>query len=69
MVFKKTKKAIFGGALALQGTRVLTHPMNAANLTDTGTGFLNIGITGKMVDVSHKMVMGKTKKRKKKKKT
>jgi len=61
---KKTKDALFGGALALQSTRLL-NDRSVAGLTGTAQGFVGIGVAGAMSNVAYKMVsMPKYKRRK-----
>jgi len=61
---KKTKDAIFGGALALQSTRLL-HDRSTAGLTGTMEGFVGIGVAGAVSNVAFDMVTPKRKKRRK----
>jgi len=55
---KKAKDALFGGALALQSTNLLKD-RSTTGLTNTMEGFVGIGVTGAVADISYKMVQGK----------
>ena len=57
---KKTKDTIFGGAMALQSTRLL-NDRSTAGLIGTTEGFIGIGIAGAVSNMSYKMVKGKKK--------
>lgn len=59
---KKAKDTIFGGALALQSTNVLSD-RSVHGLTNTTTGFVNIGVAGSMADMAYKMAKPKKTKR------
>lgn len=54
--------AIFGGALAIQGTKVLKD-QSVSGLTSTATGFVGIGVAGAMSNMAFGMVQGKRKRR------
>ena len=63
---KKTKDAIFGGALALQSTRLLKD-RSVNGLTGTMEGFVGIGVTGSVSNMAYDMVsMPKYKKKRRK---
>jgi len=61
---KKTKDAIFGGALALQSTELLKD-RSTHGLTRQMEGFVSIGVTGALANQAFKMAQGKTYKKKK----
>lgn len=65
---RKTSGLIFGGAMALQGTQLISRPRTLANLTGTATGFLGIGVAGATANVAWNLVQGPTHKIKKKRK-
>lgn len=54
---KKVKKAIFGGALALQAVPILRpEGRTTAALTRTAEGFVGIGVADAVADVAFGMV-------------
>lgn len=57
--FRKVSQAAFGGALALQGTKVLQNPTSTQNLTDAAAGFVGIGVAGITADMAFKLAGGK----------
>lgn len=52
---KKTKDAVFGGALALQSTSLLKD-RSVSGLTGTAEGFVGIGVTGAVGNMAFNMV-------------
>lgn len=60
--FKKMQDAAFGGALALQSTRLLSD-RSTAGLIGTTEGFVGIGVAGAVANVSYNMVSGKKKRK------
>ena len=59
---RQANDALFGGALALQSTRLLSD-RSTAGLTGTATGFVGIGVAGAMSNVAFNMVTPKKKRR------
>ena len=53
--YKKMNDAIYGGALALQSTRLLKD-RSVSGLTGTASGFVGIGVAGAMSNVAFNMV-------------
>ena len=71
---KKSKKelrrandAIFGGALTLQGTRLLSD-RSTTGMIGTTTGFVGIGVAGAVSNVAFNMVSQPKYKKKKRRK-
>ena len=62
---RKAKDTVFGGALLLQSSKLITKPMTTANMIDTSIGFVGIGVAGTMADIAFDMVEGKKRKKRK----
>ena len=60
--FEQMKDAAFGGALALQSTRLLTD-RTPAGMINNATGFVGIGVSGAMANVAFDMVSRTPKKK------
>ena len=53
--YKKMQDTVFGGALALQSTRLLKD-RSVSGLTGTAEGFVGIGVTGAVGNMAFDMV-------------
>ena len=68
--FDDLRRTVYGGALTVKSTDLLTHARNPTALSGDVQGFVGIGIAGAMSEVAAKplrMIYGSGKKKKKKK--
>lgn len=60
--YKKMKDSMFGGAMALQSTRLLSD-RSVGGLTGTASGFVGLGVTGAIGNMAFDMVSKPIKKK------